>query len=105
MNKKDELNKLKEKYPDKIPVIVNKYKDSNISGLKKNKFIVPKDLTMSQFVYIIRKRIKLDEKTALFFFINNTLVPNSIDLNTAYHNYSDKDGYLYITYSNENTFG
>ena len=67
MDKKDkELNRLKQKYPDKIPVIVNKYDKSTLDGLTKNKFIVPKDLTMSQFIYIIRKRIKLDEKQHYF---------------------------------------
>tara|TARA_Y100000996_G_C22431649_1_gene605927 strand:+ start:436 stop:768 length:333 start_codon:yes stop_codon:yes gene_type:complete len=102
---KSELDRIKDKYPDKIPVIVNKNHNCTLNQLKKNKFIVPKDLTMAQFIYIIRKRIQLDETTALFVWINNTLVPSNMDLNTAYNNYSDNDGYLYVTYTNENTFG
>ena len=101
----EELNRIKRKYPDKIPIIVNKCNNTTLEQLKKNKFIVPKDLTMAQFIYIIRKRINLDEKTALFILINNTLVPSNMSLHTAYNNYSNNNGYLYVTYTSENTFG
>ena len=45
-------------------------------------------------LYIIRKRISLDEKTALFILINNTLVPSNMSLHTAYNNYSNNNGYF-----------
>ena len=43
MDKKDkELNRLKQKYPDKIPVIVNKYDKSTLDGLTKINILFPK---------------------------------------------------------------
>jgi len=36
---------------------------------------VPADLTVGQFVYVIRKRIKLAPEKAIFVFINNFLPP------------------------------
>jgi hypothetical protein len=36
---------------------------------------VPSDLTVGQFVYVIRKRIKLSPEKAIFIFTNNALPP------------------------------
>ncbi len=36
---------------------------------------MPSDLTVGQFVYVIRKRIKLSPEKAIFIFTNNVLPP------------------------------
>ena len=36
---------------------------------------MPADLTVGQFVYVIRKRIKLSPEKAIFIFVNNVLPP------------------------------
>ena len=68
-----ESSKIIEKYPNRIPIIIEKDKKSKIKDIDKNKFLVPNDMTLGQFMYVIRKRIKLDSSQALFFFINNIL--------------------------------
>jgi GABA(A) receptor-associated protein len=146
------------------------------------RYLVPADLSVGQFVYVIRKRIKLPSEKAIFIFVKNTLPPigatavsrsaavNMRDKNepasatavrvallawsqtnqgvhtrhlclvaacvpsrqrctlrvarqwlvarhehpqccaaammaTVYEEHKDEDGFLYITYSGENTFG
>jgi GABA(A) receptor-associated protein len=54
-----EASRIREKYPDRIPCIVEKAEKSDIAAIDKKKFLVPHDLTVGQFVYVIRKRIKL----------------------------------------------
>jgi len=66
---------------------------------------VPSDLTMGQFVYVIRKRIKLNPDAAIFIFVNNTLPPASAMMSSIYKEHKDEDGFLYVTYSGESTFG
>ena len=100
-----ESSKIIERYPDRIPIIVEKDKKSKIKDIDKNKYLVPNDMTMGQFMYVIRKRIKLDSKEALFFFVNNSLCNNTLSLSEVYKTYKDKDGFLYIVYTSENTFG
>src|SRR4051794_22645777 len=39
------------------------------------RYLVPADLSVGQFVYVIRKRIKLKPEKAIFIFVNNTLPP------------------------------
>jgi GABA(A) receptor-associated protein len=103
--RKSEASRIREKYPDRIPVIVERSKNSNISDIDKKKYLVPKDLTIGQFVFVIRKRIKISPEEAIFIFINNTLPPTSSVLSEIYEEHKNEDGFLYINYSGESTFG
>ncbi|KAF7840623.1 autophagy-related protein 8C [Senna tora] len=100
-----ESARIREKYPDRIPVIVEKAERSDIPDIDKKKYLVPADLTVGQFVYVVRKRIKLSAEKAIFVFINNTLPPTASLMSAIYEENKDEDGFLYMTYSGENTFG
>ncbi|KAI8465593.1 MAG: autophagy protein [Monoraphidium minutum] len=100
-----EAGRIREKYPDRIPVIVEKAEKSDIPDIDKKKYLVPADLTVGQFVYVIRKRIKLSPEKAIFIFISNVLPPTAALMPSVYEDHKDDDGFLYITYSGENTFG
>ena len=103
--RKAEADKIRAKYPDRVPVIVEKTMGSNIDPIDKKKYLVPGDLTIGQFVYVIRKRIKLSQEKAIFLFINNTLPPTAALVSAIYDTHKDSDGFLYVKYSGENTFG
>lgn len=60
---------------------------------------------MGQFVYVIRKRIKLSPEKAIFIFVNNALPPTAAMMSAIYEEHKDTDSFLYVTYSGENTFG
>eukprot|EP00252_Welwitschia_mirabilis_P023263 TRINITY_DN6546_c0_g2_i1.p3 TRINITY_DN6546_c0_g2~~TRINITY_DN6546_c0_g2_i1.p3 ORF type:complete len:123 (-),score=17.60 TRINITY_DN6546_c0_g2_i1:331-699(-) len=100
-----EAARIREKYPDRIPVIVEKSEKSDIPDIDKKKYLVPADLTVGQFVYVVRKRIKLSPEKAIFIFVNNFLPPTAAMMCAIYEDHKDKDGFLYMTYSGENTFG
>ena len=87
---------------DRIPVIIEKKRGSILNALTQHKFIVPSELTVGQLLYVIRKRMKLTSTQTLFFFINNT-IPSSSSLISSLK--TDDDGFLYIEYDQENTFG
>jgi hypothetical protein len=110
------------------------------------RYLVPTDLTVGLFVYVIRKRIKLISEKAIFIFVKNVLPPTSTSkvsetfelcsvincciwsvlfalcmlslllipsfvwlvvamMSSIYEEHKDEDGFLYFTYSGENTFG
>ena len=61
---------------------------------------------MGQFQYVVRKRLKtLGADKGLFFFINNTMPPVNQLLAQLYDTHKNEDGFLYIVFSGENTFG
>ena len=104
--RKKESENIRKKYPNRIPVIVEKSsKCKDINEIDKNKFLVPEDLTIGQFIFVIRKRLKITPEKALFIFINNKLVPTHSLMSQIYSDEKDEDNFLYIDYSSENTFG
>merc|ERR1712023_47525 len=70
-----EGEKIRRKYPDRVPVIVEKSPKARIGDLDKKKYLVPSDLTVGQFYFLIRKRISLRPEDALFFFVNHVVPP------------------------------
>jgi len=100
-----EGEKIRHKYPDRMPVIVEKAPKARIGDLDKKKYLVPSDLTVGQFYFLIRKRIHLRPEEALFFFVNNQIPPTSATLSSIYQEHHDEDFFLYIAYSDESVYG
>tara|TARA_B000000557_G_scaffold199595_1_gene164805 strand:- start:120 stop:509 length:390 start_codon:yes stop_codon:yes gene_type:complete len=93
------------KHPGKVPVVVMK-RDGRIN-LKKNKYLVPCDLTMGQMAYVLRKHSDgLDPSESLFIFISDgkVLAPSSSTMGLLHDQYKS-DGFLKIEVCLENTFG
>lgn len=105
LQKQNESTKIILKYPDRVPVIVNKCNKSTLNKLKKNKFLVEKDMTFTNFIFTIRKNIELDKSHALFTLVNNTLVNGNQTMGEIYNDHKNEDGFLYVVYTSENTFG
>lgn len=79
-------------------VICEKVEKSDIATIDKKKYLVPADLTVGQFVYVIRKRIKLSPEKAIFIFVDEVLPPTAAIMSSIYEEHKDDDGFLYITY-------
>merc|ERR1739840_35352 len=92
--RKKEADRIIKKYPERIPVICEKAAQSDISDIDKKKYLVPQDLTVGQFVYVIRKRIKVKPEKAIYIFINNVLPPTAALMSSIYESKKDKDGFL-----------
>jgi len=103
--RKLEAERILEKYPERIPIIVERSIRTDVPEIDKKKYLVPKDITVGQFVYIIRKRIKLAPEKAIFLFLNDSIPPTASLLSELYGDNKDEDKFLYLTYAGENTFG
>lgn len=103
--RKTEGEKIRRKYPDRVPVIVEKAPKARLGDLDKKKYLVPSDLTVGQFYFLIRKRIHLRPEDALFFFVNNVIPPTSATMGSLYQEHHDEDFFLYIAFSDENVYG
>jgi GABA(A) receptor-associated protein len=119
--RKAEAERIRQKYADRIPVswpssfppnwhrvlltinlpqvICEKVEKSDIATIDKKKYLVPADLTVGQFVYVIRKRIKLSPEKAIFIFVDEVLPPTAALMSSIYEEHKDEDGFLYITYA------
>ena len=113
-----ESNRIRSKHSDRVPVICERMESNNTSLplLQKKKYLVPADLTMGQFMYFIRKQLNsafnintsingLGSEVALFLFINGRILSNGLSLGNVYNIHKNEDGFLYVCYTSENTFG
>ncbi|XP_013052671.1 gamma-aminobutyric acid receptor-associated protein-like 1 isoform X1 [Anser cygnoides] len=93
--------------PDPVwqEVIVEKAPKARVPDLDKRKYLVPSDLTVGQFYFLIRKRIHLRPEDALFFFVNNTIPPTSATMGQLYEDNHEEDYFLYVAYSDESVYG
>ena len=100
-----EVDVIKEKYPNYIPIVVRP--NDNKIRLIKCKFLVGGDITIGQFLSILRRKMEnLKSSEAIYLFINNNLPTATSFLSTIYAENQDKNtGMLYITVCKENTFG
>lgn len=105
--RKEECQKMLEKFPDRIPVIVERLPNSDLPVMDRKKFLVPSDIVLGQFVQIIRKRINLNPVNAIFTFIGDKHRLFNITelISVIYTENKDEDGFLYVYYTSENTFG
>lgn len=100
-----ESKRILAKYPDRIPIIVERNPSCKLNEIDRNKFLVPSDLSVGQFAYVVRKRIQLSHEQAMFLFVNNCIPATHELLSNIFINHKEDDGFLYIVYSGENTFG
>lgn len=102
-----EATRIRTKYPDRVPIIVEQRASTDFPACDnmKRKFLVPGDLTMGQFMYVIRKRLLVAPEVSIFLFVGGTVQPSAALLGAVYDQHQDDDGFLYVVYSGENTFG
>ncbi|KAF3436594.1 hypothetical protein FNV43_RR23686 [Rhamnella rubrinervis] len=93
------------KYPDRVPVIVERYSGSDLPDLEKRKYLVPRDMSIGQFIHILSSRLHLTQGKALFVFVKNTLPQTASLVDSVFESFKDDDGFLYMCYSTEKTFG
>ena len=100
--------KLLSKYQDRIPVVIEK---TEFIELENYKYLLPRNLLVSEFMCIIKTKMNkaLDEKKAIFTFVksdkNYILIPMNQTIQEIYNIHKNSDGFLYIKFGVENTFG
>jgi GABA(A) receptor-associated protein len=101
----EEVYRLRSKFPDHVPVFVSRSPSSrDIPTIDKHKYIVPKHLSVGQFIYTIRCRLRLAPDKALFLYIDNNLPLSSMNMGEVYQKYS-RYGFIHCIYAGESTFG
>ncbi|KAJ4772280.1 Autophagy-related protein [Rhynchospora pubera] len=101
----EESREIVAKYPDRVPVVVERFARCDLPVMEKRKYLVPRDMSVGQFIHILGARLHLSPGKALFVFVKNTLPQTACLMDSLYQGYKDEDGFLYMCYSTEKTFG
>jgi GABA(A) receptor-associated protein len=101
-----DLERITKKYPGRLPVFVFRLPTAtDVPDIAKHKYLVPSEITVGNFMHLIRKQIKLTPEKSLFLFIDNVLPAVSQTMTEVYNQYKREDGTLRMYYTSENTFG
>ena len=102
-----EVDRILRKFPNKVPVFLirDKSTSSLLPIISKSKFLVPSFFSIAEFIYSIRKWVKLRPEQAIFIYIGHYIPASHLTMEEVYAQHKSKDGLLRITYSSENTFG
>lgn len=105
--RKSECDRLKSKYPDKLPIIieVSKKYTNILPSLPKSKYLLPYDITLAHFISILRNSMKLQPDNAIFLFTGNKIPSVTQLMGQIYEFSKDEDGFLYFTICGESVFG
>uniref|UniRef100_A0A6M2DV44 Putative microtubule-associated anchor protein involved in autophagy and membrane trafficking n=1 Tax=Xenopsylla cheopis TaxID=163159 RepID=A0A6M2DV44_XENCH len=105
--RKDEAYLIRTKYPNKIPIIVERYtKEQNLPLIDRSKFLVLQDVTISQLSTLLRDRMRVGPNQAFYLLINErTMAGMSKTLGEIYKEHKDDDGFLYVTYASQEAYG
>ena len=105
--RKNESSRILREYPNRVPIICEVAPRSILPPLKKTKYLVSYDMTISQFMFLIRRNIELSKETSLFLLTPKgiSLVGNSSMLD-EYNKHKDKqDNFFYLFCDCEETWG
>lgn len=100
-----EARRVLEKYPDRVPMVVERAEKSTMPEIDKRKFLTPRDFTVGQWLSILRRRISLKSSEGLFVLVNEIIPTTSSLVGDIYDKYKCDDGLLYWTYCEMSTFG
>ena len=120
---KKKIELLLKKYPERVPIVIS---SSSIKIKNKDsRFIVPNDMTIAQFIVILRKKISLGSTETIFIFIKSNdasnpsettkeenyvsgkdiLVSTTSSILSLYNEYKDENLVLNLYFEKENVFG
>ncbi len=106
---KNKIEEMIKKHPNRVPIIIssNSFKEHG-----QHRFIVPNNITIAEFMKILRNKVSLRPEEAIYVFVKDItiskegiLVPSSSTVESIYNQYKDKNLVLNLIYEKEEIFG
>ena len=100
----EESKKIREKHPNRTPVIVLPGNPDSPTP-DKCKFLFPNRMTIGEFTQVIRKRMPVNGSEGIMFMVKDCILSPSQTIAEVDSQYRDEDGFLFISVYRESVFG
>lgn len=106
----EEVRRLREKHPDRVPIICERSPYCELPEINKPKFLVPGSMLCGEFKYIVHKLVaqamggNLRSAQTIYIFVNGVVPKTSAPMKELYEK-AGNDGFLQVRYAAENTLG
>lgn len=100
-------NKLLQEFPNNVPVIIERYpRETLLPRIQNRQFLVPKEVTVAYLINILKSRLGRYSRHSIWLYAGNTVLQCRFStIAEIYNKYRSLDGFLYLQYSGEETFG
>eukprot|EP00929_Paragymnodinium_shiwhaense_P116110 TRINITY_DN85378_c0_g1_i1.p1 TRINITY_DN85378_c0_g1~~TRINITY_DN85378_c0_g1_i1.p1 ORF type:complete len:387 (+),score=100.73 TRINITY_DN85378_c0_g1_i1:106-1266(+) len=108
---REEATRMRERYPERVPVLCEKAPYSGLPDIPRHKMAVPGTMNCSDFKYIVQKQVRearsrdMAMDQTIYIFVNGLVPRNTQLLADLYEQHRAEDGFLYVRYTAENTLG
>jgi hypothetical protein len=99
-----EAARVRAAHPDRVPILLVPASRA-CPPAENDRFLAPLELTVAQFAYAVRKRVKLQPSQAIFLHVDGRLASGTAALGALDARHRGDDGFLAVTYALENAFG
>lgn len=98
---------IKEKFTNRVPVILSLAKNANGVMLDRYKFLAPVDVSAAVFLNEIRKYLSgIDASQSIFLLTEDEKIVNmGENMISVYEKHAEADGFLYIVMCLESSYG
>lgn len=97
----ERISEIIRRYPEKAPV----YVEDPTNTIKKNKYLVPREHSLGQFLSHLRRNAMISANEAIFIFIGERLPMMNQTIGELHDKYKSEDLMLYLSLRKESTFG
>jgi len=105
----EEAKKIRDKYPDRVPVICQRSPYStDLPEMVKSKFVVSGAMLCGEFKYMVHKHLTqqaMSPEQTVYLFVNGMAPKTNTTMAELYSRMDSDDGFLYVKYGAENTLG
>lgn len=107
--RREQCAKINRQYPGRVPVIVEPYGTplTRVNGDNlKSKYLIPEHQTFAAFMVAFRSNAELNPEQSIYFIASDNVVPSPSQTVAQFaRQHKADDGFLYLYYVRENTFG
>ena len=97
--------KISANHPNSVPTILEYYDNRTNSNKYLHTFVCEKKMKFLELNRVIRDRVDISKADSLQYRVGNKHIHMDITLGALQYEHKDEDGFLYVVYNLQQTFG